>query len=146
MQNIPIAIDAINEKIQQQRLLCEMRSYLPSHRQFTPLYFLTAFLPDKSSPHRLLEHTTEQKTPEPEVNQLIDTMAPSEKLITPTTPVDKCTPAVTSTSVYTNITSAGSSTSQMTALPESNTPTLPISAKRSLDDQFDQESKHQKIT
>ena len=61
MQNIPIAIDAINEKIQQQRLLCEMRSYLPSHRQFTPLYFLTDFLPDQSSTHPLLQHITDEK-------------------------------------------------------------------------------------
>ena len=145
MQEIPIPVDVINERIQQQTLLCEIRSYLPSHRQFTPLYFPTAFLLDKSSAHPLLQHITEQKTPQSEAEELIHTIAPSQELITPATPTDQSPPAVTPSPIYKNTTSAGSSTSQAAGYPESDTPIAPPSAKCSLDEQFDSESKHQKI-
>nr|XP_027103185.1 replication protein A 70 kDa DNA-binding subunit B-like [Coffea arabica] len=142
-KQLPIPIDIINQRIEKQTLLCEMRSYLPSHRQFTPLYFLTAFLPDQSSTPPLLEHTTDQKTPESQAEELIQTITPSEDLITP---ADESAPPATPSSIYKNIASAGSSISHTTDIPQSPIPIAAPSAKRSLDKEFDKESKHQKLT
>ncbi|XP_071939084.1 uncharacterized protein [Coffea arabica] len=45
------SIYRINEKLQNQNFLCEMRSYLPSQKHLLPLFFLTTFIPEEPEQH-----------------------------------------------------------------------------------------------
>ncbi|XP_027102581.2 replication protein A 70 kDa DNA-binding subunit B-like isoform X3 [Coffea arabica] len=117
----PIPIQRINEELQRQTLLCEVRSYWPPQRQYTPLYFLTAFIPEESAGETLSD-------------QLAQTTPPT--LLTGPT------------SALSNTAEETVSDTNVTEIPASSTSLLAemsSSVKHNLEPDFSQVTKHQKL-
>ncbi|XP_071920075.1 uncharacterized protein [Coffea arabica] len=53
----------INEELQRQTLLSEVRSYWPPQRQYMPLYFLTAFILEESAAEETVSDTNVTEIP-----------------------------------------------------------------------------------
>ncbi|XP_071920076.1 uncharacterized protein [Coffea arabica] len=117
----PIPIQRINEELQRQTLLSEVRSYWPPQRQYMPLYFLTAFILEESAGETLSD-------------QLAQTTPPT--LLTGLT------------SVLNNTAEETVSDTNVTEIPASSTSLLAemsSSVKRNLEPDFSQVTKHQKL-